>query len=279
MQSTIIQTSDGYGIHTHIFSPKHSNGKLLLINSATGVKQQMYFAFAQYMCDHGFTVLTYDYRGIGLSKPKRLKGFEASMRMWGTHDYKSLTTYIQNHYPHYTYYCLGHSVGALILGMNADSIIFEKFVFIATQNTYLNHLNWQTQVLGYFAFGILQPVSSKILGYFPAQYLGLGESLPKGSASDWRKLVLNKKSTNRLLEEVEDFSKSLNQNTLMIRLEDDLWVTEKGVKHLFKDTYSNIKVQHRLILVSESEVGKIGHIDYFRSFNSKLWSIILQYLE
>ena len=279
MQSTIIQTTDGYGIHANVFNPKASNGKLLLINSATGVKQQMYFAFAQYMAANGFTVITYDYRGIGLSKPRKMRGFEASMRMWGTHDYKALTTYIKNHFPHYQYYGVGHSVGALILGMNSDSTIFEKFVFIATQKAHVKNLDFTTKVLGYFAFGFIQPVSSTIFGYFPAQYLGLGESLPKGTGSDWRTLVLNKKSTNGLLEKVTDYSKTLTQNTLMIRLEDDLWVTEKGVQDLFRETYPHLKVQHRLVSVSESEAGKIGHVDYFRSFNSKLWSIILEYLE
>ena len=63
---------------------KKSNCKILLINSATGVKHQVYFSFDQFFTEKGFTVITYDYRRIGLSKPEKMKGFSASMRTWET---------------------------------------------------------------------------------------------------------------------------------------------------------------------------------------------------
>jgi predicted alpha/beta hydrolase len=59
-----------------------------------------------------------------------MKNFTASMRTWGTKDFKILTDYIQNNFSTYKKYCLGHSVGALILGMNKDAEIFDEFVFV-----------------------------------------------------------------------------------------------------------------------------------------------------
>ena len=82
MEEIRLTTRDGFSLSARIFRPKNPNGKLLLINSATGVKQQMYFAFATFMANCGFVALTYDYRGIGESKPPSLKGFESSMRIW-----------------------------------------------------------------------------------------------------------------------------------------------------------------------------------------------------
>lgn len=87
MKSIDVVTEDNCILSAHIFEPKNSVNKLLLINSATGVKQQVYFSFAQFFADQGFSVVTYDYRGIGLSKPEKMKGFNASMRIWGTKDY------------------------------------------------------------------------------------------------------------------------------------------------------------------------------------------------
>ena len=84
MKELVLQTSDHFPISARIFEPEIANSKLLLINSATGVKQQVYFSFAKYFAEKGFTVITYDYRGIGESKPHKMKGFEASMRIWGT---------------------------------------------------------------------------------------------------------------------------------------------------------------------------------------------------
>ena len=278
MKRIDIITKDHYSLAAHLFEPQISNQKVLLINSATGVKQQIYFSVAQFFADHGFTVITYDYRGIGLSKPDKMRGFEASMRVWGTTDYKALTDYIKSNFEDYKKYCLGHSVGALILGMNPDSEIFEEFIFVGTQNAFVGNLRLKTKIEAYLGFGIVQPLFTVLLGYFPASWFGLGESLPSGSAFDWRILILNKKSTNNLLEKSADFSKKLRQKVLVIWAEDDAWLTEKGVKSLLENTYANLRPTYRHIYTSESEKGEIGHVNFFRSYNRKLWKILLDRL-
>ncbi|CAA7193999.1 alpha/beta hydrolase family protein [Chryseobacterium potabilaquae] len=275
MEKLTIITEDNVELITHLFVPKIDNGKFLLINSATGVKQHIYYSFAQYFAAKGFTVMTYDYRGIGLSKPQNIKGFYASMRTWGARDFKAITQYIKKNFTNHYKYCLGHSVGALILGMNEDSEMFDEFIFVGTQNAFVGNLKWRTKVEAYLGFGIAQPLTTSLLGYFPAHWFGLGESLPKYCAYDWRTLILNKKSTNRLLEKIEDYSKNLKQKVFVIRAEDDVWITEKGVKSLLDTTYPNLRPTHRLIKVSESQKRIIGHINFFRNYNKKLWDIIL----
>lgn len=280
MKKINLKAADGYPIAVHLFTPKESNGKLLLVNSATGVKQQIYFSFAKYFAQTGYTVITYDYRGIGLSKPEKMRGFKATMRSWGTVDFKAVTDFISENYSEYRKFCVGHSVGALILGMNPASTMFEKFVFVGTQKAFVGNLNFKTKVLSYVGFGVVQPISTTIFGYFPAHFMGLGESLPAGSAHDWRTLVLNRKSTNRLLEKIdEDYSKNLTQNVLVIRAEDDSWLTETAVRKLLEETYPYMKPVYRLVHTIESEKGEIGHINFFRSYNRKLWEIVSDYLK
>lgn len=278
MEKLILTTEDHISLAVHLFKPEKSNGKLLLINSATGVKQQVYFSFASYFSEKGFTVITYDYRGIGLSKPKDMRGFHGSMRLWGSKDYKALTQYIKTNFKDHKKYCLGHSVGALILGMNEDSEIFEELFFVGTQNAFVGNLKGITKIEAYLGFGIAQPLTTSLLGYFPAHWFGLGESLPKNCAYDWRTLILNRKSTNKLLEKIDNFSKNLTQKVLVIRAEDDIWLTERGVLSLLNNTYPNLKPTYRLIAVSESDKKEIGHVNFFRSYNSKLWDIILNEL-
>lgn len=279
MKDFILKTKDNTKIAICIFHPKTSNGKLVVINSATGVRQQIYFAFSEYLSEYGFTVVTYDYSGIGLSKPKNMKKSSASMRTWGSVDFHAVTNYIHENFPNYEYYCIGHSVGALILGMNPQSTMFKKLIFIGTQKAFVGNLKLKTRIEAYLGFGIAQPVTTKLMGYFPAQWFGLGESLPSGTAMDWRTLILNKKSTNRLLEKLEDYSKTLQQDVFVIRAEDDVWVTQEGVESLLKETYPNLKPTYRLVKIEESEAKKIGHINFFRSYNRSLWDIILNELQ
>ncbi|SFI13245.1 alpha/beta hydrolase family protein [Halpernia frigidisoli] len=267
-------------IFATLFEPENSNGKLTLINSATGVKQQVYFKISQYFAENGFTVLNYDYSGIGLSKPKDLKKSESSMRSWGVSDYKTLTDFIKINYPDFEKYLIGHSVGALILGMNEDSKLFKSFVFISTQKAFVGHLKSKIKILGYLGFGIVQPLTTKLFGYFPAHRFGLGESLPKNVAFDWRKLILNKKSTNALLEKVvQNYSKDLSQKVLVFRAEDDEWLTKKGVENLLVETFPNLKPTYKTLKISDSPKMEIGHINFFRSYNKPLWNVVLEEFE
>ncbi|WP_312075719.1 serine aminopeptidase domain-containing protein [Chryseobacterium sp.] len=278
MERKFLTNQNGAKICLHIFEPEIKSKKLLLINSATGVRQQIYFSFAENARRNGFTVITYDYEGIGLSKPVNLKKSKASMRSWGNSDFKLITDFIIKNFPDDEKFCLGHSVGALILGMNNDSQIFKKLIFVATQNAYVGNLKFKTKAEAFLGFGIAQPLSTWLLGYFPGNWFGLGESLTKNCAYDWRTLILNRKSTSKLLEKTDDFSKKLSQKTLVLYAEDDAWLTEKGVKSLLENTYINLKPEYRILKASESEKGEIGHINFFRSFNEKLWRIIIEYL-
>ncbi|WP_445432611.1 alpha/beta hydrolase family protein [Chryseobacterium indoltheticum] len=275
MEKLIISTKDQYQLSAHIFKPEKSNQKIILINSATGVKQQVYFSFAQFFAEQGFTVITYDYRGIGLSKPEKMRNFKASMRTWGSEDFKRLTEFVIENFPDYQKFCLGHSVGALIIGMNENSKVFERFIFVATQNAFIGNLKWKTKLEAFFGFGFAQPFFTELFGYFPAHWFGLGESLPKNCAYDWRTLILNRKSTGKLLLKTNDYSKELNQKVLVLYAEDDVWLTDKGVKSLLNDVYPNLKPDYRFLQTSESEKGEIGHVNFFRSYNKKLWNIIL----
>lgn len=279
MKEITVFTADGYPLEAHIIEPAQSNGKVLLVNSATGVKQQVYFSFGKYLAEKGFTVITYDYRGIGLSKPEKLKGFRASMRIWGTHDFKALSDYVKEHYPEYEKFCLGHSVGALILGMSQGSSIFSRFIFVGTQDAYIGHLPKRIVLTALLGFGVAVPFTSNVLGYFPAHWFGLGESLPKGTAMDWRTLVLNRKSTSKLYEKLDvQYSKNLYQKTLVIFAEDDPWVKMKGMESLMNTAYPNLQKTYREVKTEESPKNHIGHINFFRRYNSRLWKIIVDEL-
>lgn len=277
MKTVSIHTKDQYEIIATVFEPKTDDGKLLLVNSATGVRQQTYYDFAKFFAEKGYTVITYDYRGISLSKPSKMKGFDANMRIWGNTDYKAITDYIKQHYSQHRKFLIGHSVGALILGMNEDSGIFEKFSFVATQNTYYGHLRPSVQLMSWLGFGIYQPIITRLKGYFETNLVNLGESLPKGVSEDWRTLIMHKKSINKLLEQTPNFSENLTQEVLYLHMEDDDWITQTGMELLMQETFPNMKPTYRTVRVSESTGEAIGHINFFRSRHLQLWNMVLDW--
>src|SRR3546814_13405200 len=59
---------------------------LVIINAATGVLARYYHRYAAFLAGRGFDAIPYDYRGIGASRPPRLKGCGYRCREWGTQD-------------------------------------------------------------------------------------------------------------------------------------------------------------------------------------------------
>lgn len=202
------------------------------------------------------------------------------MVSWGTDSFSGMTDYIKSNFPSHEKFLIGHSVGALILGLNPDSSQFKKLAFVGSQNAYIGHLDWPVNIFGLLGFGLMQPVTTALLGYFPASKFNLGRDLPSGVGFDWRSLVIKRKSTGLLLEKAGfDYAKNLSQKVLVVRAEDDSWLTEKGVSTLLREVYPNLKPVRSVKLVSESPKGNIGHVNYFRSYNSVLWKEILDFFE
>src|SRR5437588_12786038 len=85
-----IPALDGFELAATLYEPGTgaggTGGTTVLISSATAVKRGYYDAYARHLAGEGFTVVTYDYRGIGGSRPARLAGFRARLRDWGQLD-------------------------------------------------------------------------------------------------------------------------------------------------------------------------------------------------
>ena len=73
---------DGFRLGGILYRPAQPNGRAVLLNGAVGVRQQYYAAFAAFLEERGFTVLTYDYRGIAASRHGPLRALHARIRDW-----------------------------------------------------------------------------------------------------------------------------------------------------------------------------------------------------
>ena len=73
---------DGYPLRGTLWSPDTAPRALVLIHPATAVPERLYAGFARFLTERGFAALTYNYRGIGASRPARLSALQARMRDW-----------------------------------------------------------------------------------------------------------------------------------------------------------------------------------------------------
>ena len=87
---------------------------VIQFHSGTVVKKEYYLKYAKYLCDLGFIVVLFDYRGVGGSRPKSLRGFKASISDWGRKDAPAVLNWIKQTYPGLPIYLFAHSMGCLL---------------------------------------------------------------------------------------------------------------------------------------------------------------------
>ena len=93
---------DGYHLVAHLWDPSPTSTPLglVVINPATAVKASYYHRYARYLTERGFVVLTYDYRGIGGSRPHHLQNWKAITNTdWGYLDCEAALAWAIEHCP------------------------------------------------------------------------------------------------------------------------------------------------------------------------------------
>jgi predicted alpha/beta hydrolase len=270
-----ISASDGFPIAVTSFTPKRYNGKVILINSATGVKQTYYHEFATWLTEQGFRVYTYDYRGIGESKREHLKGFQATMEEWGTKDYHGVLKYLFLAFPDSQFTVIGHSVGGQIIGMSPLSENVDVIVNIGAQTPYWK--NYDSKFKLFTFWNVLVPFFTKVFGYFPAKRLRLFEDLPSGVALQWARWA---KSENYVFDENPGFKdrfKALHQPALMVSFTDDEYAPKNAVEQLMS-FFKNLKWTHIRITPEEIAQNEINHFGFFKkTMTTSVWYDVMNW--
>ncbi len=90
----------------------------LVIAGARGVRQEFYHPFAHYLAANGIHVVTFDYRGMGASRPSSLRGFRADVSSWAEKDLEEMLGRGDAKLP---LLFVGHSLGGRLLGVPASN--------------------------------------------------------------------------------------------------------------------------------------------------------------
>ncbi|HZS67031.1 MAG TPA: alpha/beta hydrolase, partial [Burkholderiales bacterium] len=78
-----LRAADGHALGATVYG---NGDRAALVMPATGVPQSYYAKYASHLAERGFTVLTFDYRGIGRSRKGDVRGSSARMRDWALLD-------------------------------------------------------------------------------------------------------------------------------------------------------------------------------------------------
>lgn len=229
-------------------------------------------------------VLAFDYRGIGESRPARLRGFVAGFEDWAEYDAGGAIAWLAGRYPKACLTGMGHSIGALMIGASAAATRLSQLVLVCPHTGYHGDyhpvLRWEVRL----CWCVLGPPLRRLLGYFPASKLGFGEDLPDRVALQWAarsqpQFAIGLDNRNAAREQhVLDQVKQLRRPALVISADDDRWATETGVRRVLQ-AYRNLVIVRRAISPSVDYTRPIGHSGFFRrSQRNRLWPFVLRFL-
>ena len=276
-----VRAADGYtlrGFQWRHRQPAGAERPVVVINAATSVRCRYYARFATWLHGRGFDVLTYDYRGIGESRPPRLPGFRASWRDWARLDCEAMLQHAARAFPGQPLQVVGHSIGGFVLGLAPSNHLIRRILTVGAQFAYWRDYapahRWRMFLAGH----VFMPAVAAVLGYFPARRLGWFEDTPRGVVRDWHRFGSNAMSEAERTRLMQPCA-AVTAPILALSTTDDEYGTTAAIERLLGYFRASPAVHLRL---SPAQVGAdaIGHFAFFHDrFAPTLWPIALEWLE
>lgn len=252
---------------------------VVIINAATSVRCRHYARFADYLHANGFDVITYDYRGIGESRPASMKGLRASWSDWGTLDFEAMLKRAQREFPGQPIDVVAHSFGGCAAGLGASSPVIRRLVTVGAQFAYWRDYapaqRWR--MLG--KWHLVMPLLTMLYGYFPGKRLGWLEDTPAGVVRDWSTPTARyeRRPSGRDLH-VKTFA-AVKAQVLAISISDDPYGTIPAIERLL-GYFTHSRKTHLRIAPEDIDQTDVGHFAFFRSaYQATLWPIALSWLQ
>lgn len=262
-----IACSDGYRLGGHYFNRTRRSAAgegVVILNPATGVLARYYHRYAAFLAEHGFDVLTYDYRGIGLSSPASIRKFAVRWRDWGALDCQAAIGFAHSRSAGAPLMLVGHSFGGVAPGYAADGYRLHRMLTIGAQFAWCGDYALRKRLQLILKWHVAMPVLSLACGYFPGRRLGWLEDLPRGVALDWAFRTPHLESVSLPEERRSALARfaSVSAPILAIGISDDELGTPSALARTL-DLYRG--AQRCGVMLDPARLGfeRIGHFDLF----------------
>ncbi|WP_414650280.1 alpha/beta fold hydrolase [Duganella sp.] len=272
MEHLNIPAVDGTAIGASLWTAGQARA-VVLLHPATAVSQTFYQAFATYLCGRGLHVLTYDYRGIGRSRPRDLRDTKVSMADWMEDDVGAVTRWAAARFPGLPLLAVGHSVGGHAILLASSTSALRAGVLIAAHAGVTRTIRGAAERLRIWCvLRVLGPLLCRALGYMPCRRLGLGEDLPAGVMRQWgRWTSLPHYFYDDPALDAARRAARVDMPLLVLGMEDDPWANPTAIALLLAPAV-NAAVERRQIVPREVGVAAIGHMGFFRKRHADiLW--------
>jgi predicted alpha/beta hydrolase len=261
---------DGLRIGGTLFRASAPIGRALQIQAATGVPQAYYAKFAAYLAGRGITALTFDYRGIGRSRPRSLRGMHVRMRDWALLDAAGALDFLAGAAPGARLMVVGHSFGGVSTALLPQAARLAAVLMVGSQSAYWRHWPPLGQCWMWPAVHVVLPLVPRLLGYFPSSRLGFGEDLPAGVAIEWARWCRHPQYLVGALGARDAFARFSAPLRAYAAI-DDIFAPPRAAAALLA-LYPAARGELRRVAPRDVGADSIGHFGFFRErFRDTLW--------
>ncbi|WP_248118861.1 MULTISPECIES: alpha/beta fold hydrolase [unclassified Brevundimonas] len=280
VEDRIIKSSDGWPLEATLFRPDEAR-MAVLMSAGTGFPRGFYGRFARWMAARGAAVLTYDYRGIGGSRPEDLAAMQMDYTDWGRLDMPAALEALKRAALGLPVFHVGHSVGGHFVGFmpNQGEIARHAFVSVGSGWWGGHHPTYNPFELMFWL--VLGPRDLRKHGYVRSGKLWRGTDLPRGVFQTWKRWCLK---PSYFLKELADGAldpQQFDRVTAPIRSwvfsDDPIATPTTGARLL--TAYSTAAAEILLRRPEDYGVKRIGHEGAFRKGMEPLWEEILEWFE
>ncbi|WP_407291752.1 alpha/beta hydrolase family protein [Stutzerimonas zhaodongensis] len=264
-ESISLQCRDGYSLAGQFWLPPGQVRGSVIVSSATGVLARYYARYASFLCERGYAVLTYDYRGIGGSRPACLRKATIRWCDWGDLDFDAAVRWMRQRDPDGPLVAVGHSIGGFLPGFAAAATEVDRFLSVGAQFAYWRDYAAPQRLRMFAKWHLCMPALTVLCGYFPGRRLGWLEDLPAGVAREWafRRARLEQSYPEHERAQVLQRFAAISAPILAVSISDDEYGTPSAIARGLA-YYRNAQIQQVRLSPAALGMDRVGHFDLFR---------------
>lgn len=278
--SVELKADDGRPLAARVHETGGFVRGVALIVSAMAIKQDFYADFATWLAAQGWETITFDYRGMGDSAPRLLRGFQADVLIWARQDTAAALGFARERAAGRPLLWIGHSLGGQILAMTPGIESLHAAVTVASGSGYWRENAYPLRRYSWWLWHVIAPVASGICGYFPGRRLRIIGDLPKGVIEQWSRWCRNPDyAAGAEGAAMREAYRKPTMPMLAISFTDDEYMSERNIASLH-GFYENANRTMRRITPADVGLKRIGHFGFFRAgIGAPLWSSMLDWVQ
>lgn len=263
---------DGEPLAARHFAPHGMARGAALIAPAMGVPQTFYAAFAAWLAERGVHALTFDYRGMGLSRRGSLRGLDVDLIDWGRLDATAALRALQDLAPDLPLTWIGHSLGAQLIAFAPDHRELAKVITVGAGSGYWGDHAPQLRRKVWLMWHAAVPVLTGLFGYFPGKRLHMVGDLPAGVIRRWRRWCLDPEyMVGAEGPAVRELFARVRTPITSLSFTDDELMSARNTESLHS-FYCGAPRTMRRIAPADVGLAAIGHFGFFRpTSRAPLW--------